>query len=159
MFNFQYKGIEMAVVNRPELYEYEVEENKKRIGRNRNNFVSVKFWDFIIKDGDLFELARVKSWFMYFMQAYWKRSTKEGNRIDLSRTLTHEIANKEYATSTLIFNAVQQKKTSYLHICQKNDEEKIGEIYLSGDDVIMLDVAIGRCINLLSPNNDVGPVV
>lgn len=89
------------------------------------------------------------------MQAYWKRSTKEGSRIALDETLTHIVVEEKYTTSTLRFNARQKNKINCLYICQENNRgEKVGEIYLSGREVIMLDVAIGKAINMLSPTDD-----
>lgn len=157
MIEFRYNGIEIEVYNRPEAQEYEVAENKTRIRHSRNAFVFVKFWDFVIKDGNLYELAFVKSVCSFFMQAYWKRSTKDGNRINLSETLKHEIAGGKYASCVLNFNARQKDKIIYLHICQKNDEEVAGEIYLTGREVIMLDIAVGKAINMLTPTNEHQP--
>ena len=157
MIEFKYDGIEIEVYNRPEAQEYEVGENKTRIRHSRNAFVSVKFWDFVIKDGNLYELAFVKSVCSFFMQAYWKRSTKEGNRINLCETIKHEIAGRDFKSSTLNFAARQKDKIIYLHICQKNDEAVAGEIYLTGREVIMLDVAVGKAINMLTPTNEPQP--
>jgi hypothetical protein len=154
MIEFKYDGIEIEICNKPEPYKFETAESKPRIGYNKNTVVSVKFWEFIIEDGNLYELARVNSWCYYFMQSFWKRSSKEGNKILLSKTLTHEIDGGKYSSSTLSFDAVVGDKTNKLRIRQENDGKKIGEVFLLIDEVKMLDVVIGKCINMLSPTND-----
>jgi hypothetical protein len=85
------------------------------------------------------------------MQAYWKRSTKEGNSIHLEESLKHEITGKEHTSSTVCFAARQKAKINKLYVCLKNDDEIANEIYLSGREAIMLDVAIGKAITLLRP--------
>jgi hypothetical protein len=152
---FKYDGIEIEVNKRPEPYEYEVSENNTYMGYNKNPCVNVKFWEFVIKDGDLFELAFVKSVCAFFMQAYWKHSPKDGNKIMLAKNLTHEIVGREYFSSTLSFDAVVGNKISKLRILQKNDEEIVAQIYLTCVEVMMLDIAIGIAINMLAPTNDV----
>jgi hypothetical protein len=152
VIKFKFEGIEIEVFKRPEPYEYEIAENKTRIGYNKTSCVIVDFWDFRLKDGDLFELSLVKSVCTYFMQAYWKRSTKQGQKILLRESLTHKFNGDEYETSTLNFEAMQRDKINTLRIQQKNDDEIAGEIYLSGRQVIQLDVAIGRAISLMSPD-------
>jgi hypothetical protein len=152
MIKFKFDGIEIEIYKRPEPYEYTDSDNKPRVGYNKNAYVIVKFWDFVLKDGDLFELSLVKSTTEYFKQAYWKRSSKEGSRILLQEELIHENVDHEHHTSTLSFNAVQKAKINKLHIRQTNDGTVAGEIYLTGRQVIQLDIAISRAISLMSPD-------
>ena len=70
MLEFKYNGIEVKAISRDEAYEYLIGENRKRTGYDKKTSVQVSFWDFIIQDGDLYELAFVKSVCTYFMQAY-----------------------------------------------------------------------------------------
>jgi len=151
MLEFKYNGIEVKAFSRDEAYEYLIGENRKRTGYDKITTVQVSFWDFVIQDGDLYELAFLKSVCTYFMQAYWKRSTKEGNKILLEESLPHEIEGQEYSTSTLWFTARQKNKINKLHVCLKNDDEIANEIYLSGREVIMLDIALGKAISILKP--------
>lgn len=62
-------------------------------GHTRTRFdrevsVDVSIWDYDFRHGDLYELAFVRSILHYFMQAYWKRSSKEGSRIELAKVLS-----------------------------------------------------------------------
>jgi hypothetical protein len=151
MLEFKYNGIEVKAISRDEAYEYLIGENRKRTGYDKITSVQVSFWDFIIQDGDLYELAFVKSVCTYFMQAYWKRATKEGNRILLEESLPHVVEGKEYSSSTLCFAARQKNKINKLYVCLKKDDEVANEIYLSGREVIMVDVALGKAISILKP--------
>lgn len=150
MIDFKYNGIKIAACILPEPYEYEIEGGKKRMTFDKNVCVYVKFWNFII-NGNIYDLSFVKSVCTYFMQAYWKRSTKDGTKINMEEILEHKIVGKEYTTSSLCFSAVQGNKTNKLRIRLKHDMEIVEEIFLTGREVIQLDINIGKAINLLQP--------
>ena len=114
---------------------------------DRNTCVKVSFWNFVIYN-DLFELAMVKSTLSYFMQAYWKRSSKAGSKIELATVLFHD---DDYNPQALNMIAKQKNGIQSLEVSVADNGILSGEVYLSAQEVIMLDIAIGKAINLLSP--------
>ena len=100
----------------------------------------------------------IKSSLIYFMQGYWKRSGKEASRIDLA---TEIIRHDPYATcgndsETQLFSfaARQKNKKNFLHISLQRNDSIVNEVYLNGQEVLMLDVAIGKGIHFLTPTID-----
>lgn len=114
---------------------------------DRNTRVKVSFWDFVMVN-DLYELAMVKSTLSYFMQAYWKRSSKAGSRIELATAIMHD---DDFNPQSLNLIARQKNGIQSLEISVAEDGKSAGEVYLSAQEVIMLDIAIGKAINLLPP--------
>jgi len=148
--NFDFKGISISAVVRMEQSSYKDAGGHSRSRFDKEVAVSVEFWDFILQHGDLYELAFVKATLSYFMQAYWKRSSKQGAKIELAKVLHR----KDYHGNqqALCFVARQKDKRNYLHITQVKKAETVKEVYLDGQEVIMLDIAIGKAINLLTPS-------
>ncbi len=89
MVDFEFKGIRVNATGELERYDYKDAGNRGQTRFNRNMVVTVGFWDFVIVN-DLYELAMVKSTLSYFMQAYWKRSSKAGSKIELATALFHD---------------------------------------------------------------------
>lgn len=149
MVNFDFKGISISAVVRMEQSSYKDAGGHSRSRFDKDVSVSVKFWDFILQHGDLYELAFVKATLSYFMQAYWKRSSKQGARIELVKVLHR----KDYHGNqeSLCFVARQKNTRNYLHISHVKKAETVNEVYLDGQEVIMLDIAMGKAINLLTP--------
>ncbi|HIJ97030.1 MAG TPA: hypothetical protein HPP94_15100 [Desulfuromonadales bacterium] len=114
---------------------------------DRNVNVCVQFWDFVIGN-DLSELAMVKSTLNYFMQAYWKRSSKAGSKIELAMALFHD---DDFNPQALNMIARQKNGIQSLEISVADNGMPVGEVYLSAREVIMLDIAIGKAISLLAP--------
>jgi hypothetical protein len=123
-----------------------------RIRFDREVTVDVSFWDYDFQDGDLYELAFVRSILQYFMQAYWKRSSKEGSRIELAKVLSRNDRNGKQ--ESLCFAARQKDNRNYLQISLVKKGEAVKEEYLEGQEVIMLDIALGKALNLLTPTLD-----
>ena len=130
-----------------ERYDYKDAGNRGQTRFNRNMVVTVGFWDFVIVN-NLYELAMVKSTLSYFMQAYWKRSSKTGSKIELATVLFHD---DEFNPQALNMIARQKNGIQSLEISVADNGMPAGEVYLSAQEVIMLDIAIGKAINLLSP--------
>ena len=147
MEKFNFKGIEIKATDKPKVVPYTTPDGQQRERYHRNICVIVRFWEYVIKD-DLYELAFIKSVLNFFMQAYWKRSTKDGSRIVLEETLEpgDDSVNRNLS---LHFNARQLHKIVSLHVCLKNDEGVIEELYLSAREVNMLDIAINKAITML----------
>lgn len=147
MVDFEFKGIRVNATGELERYDYKDAGNRGQTRFNRNMVVTVGFWDFVIVN-DLYELAMVKSTLSYFMQAYWKRSSKAGSKIELATALFHD---DEFNPQALNMIARQKNGIQSLEISVAENGMPAGEVYLSGQEVIMLDIAISKAINLLSP--------
>lgn len=148
MIEYEFKGIRIGAETHMIQHDFKDADNRYRTQFDRKNTVKVHFWEFIIDDS-LTELAFMKSSLNYFMQAYWKRTSKEGSKIDLAKVLFHEDARK--GRQALCFVARQKDNKHFLHICLQQGGATINELYLDGQEVIMLDVAIGKAISLLMP--------
>ena len=86
MIEFDFNGIRVettAYFKSKFYYDY---HNSKKDCTEREVHVAVHFWNFGII-GDLYELAFVKSTLQYFMSCYWKRTSKEGSRIEFEKEL------------------------------------------------------------------------
>lgn len=147
MVDFEFKGIRVNAKGELERYDYKDAGNRGQTRFNRNMVVTVGFWDFVIVN-DLYELAMVKSTLSYFMQAYWKRSSKAGSKIELATALFHD---DDFNSQALNMIARQKNNIQSLEVSVTNDGRPAGEVYLSVQEVIMLDITIGKAINLLSP--------
>lgn len=150
MVEYQYKGIKVEATAEMSQHDYVDSGGHSRARFDRNAKVVVRFWSFTI-DGNLAELAYVKSTLNYFMQAYWKRTSKEGSRIELSKSIEHYDKHHRANPQTLNFMARQKNKKHYLEISLYTNGIPDGEIYLDGQEVIMLDIALGKAITLLTP--------
>lgn len=148
MIEFNFKGISIAAETTLTQHDYLICEKQVRSRHDKIVWLQVRFWEFII-DGNLQELAFVKSTLSYFMQAYWKRSSKEGCRVDLSKSLCHE--KPDHTLHSLNFVARQKDRKNFLHIALVQNNATVKECYLDGQEVIMLDIAMAKAINLLTP--------
>jgi len=147
MIDFEFKGIRVNAKVELERYDYKDANNRGQTRFNRNMAVTVGFWDYIIVN-DLYELAMVKSTLSYFMQAYWKRSSKAGSKIELATALFHD---DDFNPQALNLIARQKNGIQSMEVSVADNGMPAGEVYLSAQEVIMLDIAIGKAINLLSP--------
>lgn len=148
MKDFNFQGIRAgASVVYPKT-EYKDSDGRKRSRFERCVRTHFYFWDFCIDD-DLSQLAFVKSIFTYFIHNSEKKSTKSGGRLILSKELEQET--HEGQTQMLCFTAKQKNDKNFLHISMTEDDEFMEEIYLDVIDVLMLDAAITKTINLISP--------
>ena len=148
MVDFEFKGIHVNATGELERFDYKDANNRGQTRFNRNMVVTVWFWDFVIVN-DLYELAMVKSTLNYFMQAYWKRSSKAGSKIELATALFRD---DDFHPQSLNMIARQKNGIQSLEISVAVNGILAGEVYLSAQEVIMLDIAIGKAINLLSPD-------
>lgn len=151
MINFDFKGIRIEATADNQQVDYKDAGNRPRTRFVRDVRVLVHFWDFVIWNGNLQELAFVKSCLQYFLQGYWKRATKEGCKIDLAKALHQEVARE--GRLSLYFVARQKDKKHYLQICLQRAGKTVNEIYMDGQEAIMLDIALAKAINLMTPSN------
>lgn len=148
MANFNYRGIITEAIASMQRYDYKDANNIGRTRFDRKVCVKAKFWNFEICD-DLFEFAFVKSSLSYFMQAYWKRSSKQGSKIELATSLEHQTTSQ-----ILYFNARQKNNQQSLEISLHEQWCPSEQIYLTIHEVIMLDTAISKAISLLAPETN-----
>jgi hypothetical protein len=95
------------------------------------------------------DLSIIKSTLTYFMQGYWKRSGTAASRIDLDTDI-FKYQSQDCAW-LLNFSDRQKDKKSSLRVCLEKNGLMQHEMYLNGQQVLMLDVAIGKALSLLSP--------
>ena len=151
MIDFNFKGITVSATVEMERYDYRDNGGHYKTRFNRNTLVKANFWGFVI-DNDLYELAMVKSTLNYFMQAYWKRTSKAGSKIELVTMLKRYNGGNQQA---LYLVARQKDGIHSLEISLVEKGAPSGKIYLNGQEVIMLDIAIGKAINLLTPDYNI----
>jgi len=132
-------------------HDYDDARGNHRTRLEKNVSVFVHFWDFTIWNGNLQELAFIKSSLQYFMQCFWKRTNKEGSKIEFAKELHHE--GFPFGHQSLFFVARQKNKKHFLHVFLSQEGNSVREIYLEGQEVIMLDIAIGKAISLLTPSS------
>lgn len=147
MIEFGFRGIRIEAKVEMERYDFRDFRGNYRTRFNRKACAVIHFWDFVIFN-NLYELAMVKSTLNYFMQAYWKRSTKQGTKIELATSLEHR---DDDSLQSLSLIAKQKNQIHSLEISLTENGNRSACIYLSAQEVIMLDIAIGKVIALLTP--------
>ncbi|MHB1184199.1 MAG: hypothetical protein ACYC4A_05800 [Desulfobulbia bacterium] len=150
MLEFKLDGIRIEITIEMERHDYKDANNRGRTRFEKYVKISVRFWDLHLQ-GNFQELSFLKSSLIYFMQGYWKRSGKEERRIDFVKRLTKKYANG--GKHALYFIARQKNKKNFLQVCLEKNDEIINEVYLDGQEVLMLDMAIGKAIHLLTPTS------
>ena len=145
MVKFEYRGIRIEATVEMKRPDYKDSNNVGRTRFERNVHVMVHFWNFVICN-DLHELAVIKSTLNYFMQAYWKRASKTGMKIDLATNIEHNDKMQK-----LNFAAKQKNNKYNLEITLTDNGQQTECIYLGGQEVIMTDIAISKAISLLMP--------
>ena len=90
MIEYDYKGIKVEATVEMEQVDYVDAGGHCRARFDKNVKVAVRFWEFLI-DGNFTELAYIKSTLNYFMQCYWKRTSKEGSRIELMKSVHQQL--------------------------------------------------------------------
>jgi len=151
MIGFDLRGIRVEARAKVNPRTYKDANHRERTRFDRKVRVSVQFWEFTIENGDLYEVAFVRSVLSYFMHAYWKRSSHKGSRIDLAKVLQHE--DYRDGRQSVHFVARQKNKQHFLHIFLAVDGETLEETYLDGQEVIMLEIAVGKAISLMVPDS------
>lgn len=149
--NFEYKGVSVTATSEQIGISYREDDEKSPLRHERNVSVAVNFWKFTSWNKNLFELAYIKSTLNFFLQSYWKRSGKDGNRIELEQKLNQtDYYDNSYS---LIFSAKQKNSKNYLYICLMENGSMIEEDYFDIHEVTMIDIAIGKAISLLQPQS------
>ena len=144
MLNFTLNGIDIKADAEATRIDYKDAWGNHKSRVERKIDIEVKFWGFIIYTDDFFGISFIKSVLQYFLHCYWKRSSKV-NRINLSKSLW------QHDSTALNFAARQKNNANYLHIYLTENGKTVDEVYLDGQEVIMLDIALGKVLNLLQP--------
>jgi hypothetical protein len=148
MLEFKMDGIKVEIEAELERHEYTDSNRYKHSRFERKMEIRVMFWELIIL-GNLQDLSLIKSSLTYFMQGYWKRSGKEVSKIDL---VTNIIKYHPHGYIwRLHFSTGQKNKKNFLHVSLEKDGLAQHDVYLDGQQVLMLDVAIGKALSFLSP--------
>jgi hypothetical protein len=148
MLEFKMDGIMVEIGAEVVSHGYNDARMQVRTRFERQVKVHVQFWDFICR-GNFHDLSLIKSSLLYFMQGYWKRSGKDASRIDLATEINWHHFDGEI--QTLHFAARQKNKKNFLHISLERNESIANEVYLDGQQVLMLDIAIGKALYFLTP--------
>lgn len=148
MIAYDYKGVKISAVS--ELREFSFKLDYRTVKQlHKVTRVRVSFFDYFVLGENLTDLAFVKSCIQFFTQSYWRHRHKQGSKIDFSKGLTKAAtAGKSYA---LYFTARQKNNQHYLHLELLKGEDLVSEEYLDPQEVMMLDAAIGKAMNMLSP--------
>jgi len=148
MLKFELNGIKVEIGAKLEHNEYTDANHYKHTRFERKMEIRILFWELIIS-GNLQDLSLIKSSLSYFMQGYWKRSGKEAGKIDLVTKITKY--HPHGYIWLLHFSTGQKNKKNFLHVSLEKDGLTQHEVYLDGQQVLMLDVAIGKALSFLSP--------
>ncbi len=146
MVKFFYHGVRVEASVEMKRCDYRDANNVGRTKFDRNVCVTVAFWDFVIEN-NLYELALIKSTLNYYMQCYWKRSSKQGQKIDLATTLEQ---NDKMQKLNLV--ARQKNNKHSLEVSLTENGQQIDCVYFSGQEVLMIEIAIAKAISLLTPD-------
>ncbi|MBV5339818.1 MAG: hypothetical protein J0665_09710 [Deltaproteobacteria bacterium] len=151
MNNLRFKLKEFAVDATANMVEVKFKNGTRgtESRHQRHVTVCVSYGPFTFGNDDLTELIYVKSTLQYFMSCYWKRSNKNGSNINLMKSIEREI--KIYGMQKIVFEARQKANEHYLYVCIQNDGNTYLEAYFDGQEVIMLDAALGKAISWLNP--------
>ena len=147
MLEFKMDGIKVEIEAELKRHEYTDSNYQKHSRFERKMEIRVMFWEFIIS-GNLQDLSLIKSSLTYFMQGYWKRSGAEASRIGLNTNIFEY--HSDYVWN-LNFSDRQKGKKSSLRVYLEKNGLMQHEMYLDGQQVLMLDVAISKALYFVSP--------
>lgn len=147
MLTYDFKGITIEAVCEINASNFQTaRQTHTRVDRVMQVYVT--FFDaFVIEDGNLSDLAFVKACAQFFLQSYWRH--KLNRRIEFSKSLTRETGDGNF--HSLSFTARQKNNQHYLHVSLGENDWTVSETYLDAQEVIMLDAALGKALNLISP--------
>lgn len=149
MISFKYKGICIQATLEEKIREYDDPRRGRSKKLERYTDVLIDFWDYTIRQERFTQVTFIKSVLQYYMQCYWKRSSKQGSKIDLNKTIKQMDL---YKGEVMLCFAAKQRNNQYsLLISVVQDSSVQREVYLDIQEVIMLHDAMSKAFNLLSP--------
>jgi hypothetical protein len=149
MINFNYKDITIVCSSFIVPHKYLDARKYERTRFEKKIKILISFWDFYIDSKNLTDLAYAKSLLHVFVQWYWRRIGKSGKRIDLAKVISKTRFNGEI--ETLCFTGRQKNGDHYLQIGLRKNDEIVNEMYLEIQEIIMIDIALGKALNLMAP--------
>ena len=150
MFVFDFKGIKVVATTEIKQFDYIDARKGKSTRHERDVNVAVHFWEFTISNGDLYGMAFVQSTLTYFMSSFWKRTPKKGCKIEFDKVLNRE--HEQDGKKSLHFLAYLKDNKHFLRISVQSGGDTLREVFLDGQEVLLLDIAMRKAINLLTPD-------
>lgn len=145
MIYLDFKDIQVVATVEMHQHNFNDAFNTQRRRMEKCTVVTVAFWDFVVPNS---ELIFIKSILQYFMSCYWKRGSKDGSKIQLQKELVYYDGD---IPKTLQLMARQKAKEHYLYVSLLWRGLPANEVYIDAQEVMMLDIAISKAINLLMP--------
>ncbi|MBN1451026.1 MAG: hypothetical protein JW963_08430 [Anaerolineales bacterium] len=148
MINFSHKNIRIYAQVEVSEVEFRDAFNSRRSRTERHTIVSAEFFDFVLTNRDFTDLVFVKSAIQFYLQKYWRSFSKKGvSSIKFEKFLTKEVYQQE-----LWFVARQKNNENYLQVFFRDTARQIEDcVYLDGHEIVMLDIALAKALNLVSP--------
>ena len=134
-------------------YDYKDASKREKTRFDRQMKIVVRFWDFYSQN-NLHELAVIKGTLSYVSHGYWKRSGKEAYRLNIDQEIKHESPHRYGGLPdiwVLRFADRQKNKVNFLHISLHKNETLDEEIYLDIQDALILEAAVSKAMQMLSP--------
>ena len=149
MIEFEHKGIRVNVKAMMTQDDYKDARGNHKTRFEKNVVVAVTFWDFIIDNGDFQGLAFIDSIIQYYKQCHSKRPGMDGLKIAFAKELhrTREL----YGVQSLCFADCQKAKGYPMHISFYSGGKMIDEVILDLQEVMMIEIAIGKAISMSRP--------
>src|SRR3989339_166720 len=150
MIEFELDGIRIEIGVEMERHDYKDANCRGRTRFERRVTIYAGFWNFPVR-GNMQELSYIIASLTYFMLGYWRRPGNDGGRIDLVKKIER---NSECEDNRILYFVARQKnKRNFLQICLEENGVITNQVYLDGQEVLMLDLAIGKAIHLLTPTS------
>jgi len=144
--SYETEAINVEIRSHVEEYDYMDVNKREKTRFERQMKVLVRFWDFHSRS-NLQDLAVIKGVLSYYTHGYWKRSGKEIYKLNINQELRQD-------TLVLRFADRQKNKMNFLYISLHKNEALVSETYLDIQEAIILEVAVSKAMQLLSPTTD-----
>jgi len=151
--NYETEAISVDISSHLKKYNYKDASHREKTRFDRQMNIVVRFWDFYSRN-DLHELAVIKGTLSYFIHGYWKRSGKDVCKLNIEQEIWQENPSSygwPINNWVLRFADRQKNKVNFLHISLHKNETLDEEIYLDIQDALILEIAVSKAMQLLSP--------
>ena len=151
MIDFDFNGIRVVAATETNMFDYIDVRKGNSTRHEKDTIVAVHFWTFSINNGDLLGMAFVRSTLQYYMNRFWRHKPKKRIKIEFEKKLRRE--NELGLKQSLCFLSYLKENEHYLRVSVQSGGNTIGEVFMDGQEVLMLDIALGKAIGLLTPNS------
>ena len=154
--SYETEAISVEIRSQVEEYDYMDANKREKTRFERQMKVLVRFWDFKCQS-NLQDLAIIKGVLLYYTHGYWKRSGKEIYKLNINQELcqdNYSFPGNLAEKLVLRFADRQKNKMNSLHISLHKNEKLVAEMYLDIQEAIILEVAVNKAMQLLSPTTD-----